>query len=219
MSEADDKLAHDAQTAVKLQPDAGSGRIADVYAHALLGAAEKAGGAGAALSDLDWIFGELFVQSPKLEAILASPMIGLDEKSALLDRLFAGRVAPVLLDFLKVVARRGRLDCLRVIGQRAHMLYEEMRGQVRVQVTTATPVDPNQLGEIAKTLAATLGLTPILETVVDPQLIGGAVLRIADTVYDGSVANQLQSFRQRLIDRSVHEIQSRRDSFCYPTGS
>ena len=54
---------------------------------------------------------------------------------------------------------------------------------------------------------------------VDPAVIGGAVLRIDDTVYDGSVANQLQSIRQQMIDRSVHEIQSRRDRFRYPAGS
>jgi F-type H+-transporting ATPase subunit delta len=200
MSEADDKTTDDHQ------PDIGNERIGDVYARALLGAAQHANVAAAALNDLDAIIGELFANSPKLEAIVASPMVSPEEKLGLLDRLLAGRVTPVLLNFLKVVARRGRLDCLRAIGQRARFLYEEMQGQVRVQV-------------MAKNLAATLGRTPILETVVDPQLIGGAVLRIADTVYDGSVANQLQSFRQRLIDRSVHEIQSRRDSFCYPTGS
>jgi F-type H+-transporting ATPase subunit delta len=213
MSEADDKTTDDHQ------PDIGNERIGDVYARALLGAAQHANVAAAALNDLDAIIGELFANSPKLEAIVASPMVSPEEKLGLLDRLLAGRVTPVLLNFLKVVARRGRLDCLRAIGQRARFLYEEMQGQVRVQVITATAIEPSELAVMAKNLAATLGRTPILETVVDPQLIGGAVLRIADTVYDGSVANQLQSFRQRLIDRSVHEIQSRRDSFCYPTGS
>ena len=86
-------------------------------------------------------------------------------------------------------------------------------------MTTATAVDPRQIEQIAAALGASLGQRPILETVVDPALIGGAVLRIGDTVYDGSVANQLQSIRQQMIDRSVHEIQSRRDRFRYPAGS
>ena len=94
-----------------------------------------------------------------------------------------------------------------------------MQGNVRVRVTTATAVDPRQIEQIAAALGAALGQRPILETVVDPALIGGAVLRIGDTVYDGSVANQLQSIRQQMIDRSVHEIQSRRDRFRYPAGS
>jgi F-type H+-transporting ATPase subunit delta len=124
-----------------------------------------------------------------------------------------------LLNFLKVVSRHGRLDCLRAIRYIARKLYEEMQGNVRVRVTTATAVDPRQIEQIAATLGVTLGQRPILETRVDPALIGGAILRIGDTVYDGSVANQLQSIRQQMIDRSVHEIQSRRDRFRYPAGS
>ena len=58
-----------------------------------------------------------------------------------------------------------------------------------------------------------LGGEPLVEQVVDPTVIGGAVLRVGDVVYDGSVANQLQILRQQMIDRSVHEIQSRRDRF------
>ena len=55
---------------------------------------------------------------------------------------------------------------------------------------------------------------PVLETLEDPELIGGVVLRVGDTVFDGSVARQLEQLREQMIDRSVHEIQSRRDRFC-----
>ena len=94
-----------------------------------------------------------------------------------------------------------------------------MQGSVRVRLTTASPVSAAQVEQIAAALAAALGRRPILEAVVDPALIGGAVLRVGDTVYDGSVANQLQSIRQQMIERSVHEIQSRRDRFRNPAGS
>ena len=122
----------------------------------------------------------------------------------------------LLLNFLKVVSRHGRLDCLRAIRHEARKVYEERLGNVHVRITTAAPMAPEQAEQITAALAASLGRRPILETVVDPALVGGAVLRIGDTVYDGSVANQLQQIRQQMIDRSVHEIQSRRDSFRYP---
>ncbi len=64
-----------------------------------------------------------------------------------------------------------------------------------------------------------LGAEPLLTRVVDPELIGGAVLRVGDTVHDGSIANQLEKLRQQMIDRSVHEIQSRRDRFRDPAGN
>ena len=159
------------------------------------------------------------VQFPKLETVLGSLLVSAEEKAAVLDRVFAAQMSRLLLNFLKVVARHGRLDCLRAIRRQARVLYEELQGNVRVRMTTATAVEPQQLEQIAAALGALLGQRPILETVVDPALIGGLVLRMGDTVYDGSVANQLQSIRQQMIDRSVHEIQSRRDRFRYPAGS
>ena len=105
----------------------------------------------------------------------------------------------------------GRLDSLRCLV--AAGVSCEARMDPLVSGLTDVPE------RFAATLGALLGQRPILETVVDPALIGGAVLRIGDTVYDGSVANQLQFIRQQMIDRSVHEIQSRRNSFRYPAGS
>jgi F-type H+-transporting ATPase subunit delta len=215
MSEAEDITARDAQAAERFSPDVGREQIGEIYARALLGAAEKSGQSAAVLDELDAIIDEAFSGSPKLETVFASPLINHEEKSALLDRVFHSRISQLLLNFLKVVSRRGRLDCLRAIRFQFRKLYEEARGDVRVRITTATAVEPNQVEKIAAALAASLGRRPILETVVDPALVGGAVLRIGDTVYDGSVANQLQTIRQQMIDRSVHEIQSRRDSFSY----
>jgi F-type H+-transporting ATPase subunit delta len=219
MAESADIIARDAQSAARLAPDVGREKVGEIYARALVAAAEHAGQSVAVLEELDAIVSEVFAQFPKLETVLGSLLVSPVEKSAVLDRVFAARISRLLLNFLKVVSRHGRLDCLRAIRHQARKLYEETQGNVRVRVTTATAVDPRQIEQIAATLAATLGKRPILQTVVDPALIGGVVLRIGDTVYDGSVANQLQSIRQQMIDRSVHEIQSRRDRFRYPTGS
>jgi len=219
MAESADIIARDAQSAARLAPDVGREKVGEIYARALVAAAEHAGQSVAVLEELDAIVSEVFAQFPKLETVLGSLLVSPEEKSVLLDRVFAAQISRLLLNFLKVVSRHGRLDCLRAIRHQARKLYEETQGNVRVRVTTATAVDPRQIEQIAATLAATLGKRPILQTVVDPALIGGVVLRIGDTVYDGSVANQLQSIRQQMIDRSVHEIQSRRDRFRYPTGS
>ena len=99
-------------------------------------------------------------------------------------------------------------------------MYDQLRGRVRVRLTTATPLDdaagrPRWPTASARCSAA----SRCSSAAVDPELIGGAVLRVGDTVYDGSIANQLQTIRQQMIDRSVHEIQSRRDRFRYPAGN
>ncbi|MGO9114824.1 MAG: ATP synthase F1 subunit delta [Thermoguttaceae bacterium] len=219
MAESADIIARDAQSAARLSPDVGQEKVGEIYARALVAAAENAGQAVVVLDELDAIVSEVFAQFPRLETVLGSLLVSPEEKTVLLDRVFAPQISRLLLNFLKVVSRHGRLDCLRAIRHQARRLYEELKGNIRVWVTTARAVDPQQIEQIAAALGASLGRRPILETVVDPALIGGAVFRIGDTVYDGSVANQLQSIRQQMIDRSVHEIQSRRDRFRYPAGS
>jgi F-type H+-transporting ATPase subunit delta len=68
-------------------------------------------------------------------------------------------------------------------------------------------------------LRSLTGGQPALDLTIDPSLIGGVVFQVGDTIFDGSIARQLQLVREQMIDRSVHEIQSRRDSFSYTTGN
>ena len=208
MSESADIAARDARIAAELHPDVGTEQIGEIYARALMGAAKATGQTAAALDELDGLVDDVLGASPKLETILGSPLVSHEERSGLLDRVLGTRVTPLLLHFLKVVSRHGRLDCLRAIRRQAHRLDDEQRGRIRVRVTTVTPLDAAQAAQITAHLRDVLGGEPVLDPVVDPDLIGGAVLRVGDTVYDGSIVNQLQLVRQQMIDRSVHEIQS-----------
>jgi F-type H+-transporting ATPase subunit delta len=219
MAESTDINARDAHIAAQFDADVGREQIGEIYAKALLGAAETAGQTAEVLNEFDDMVRDVLAPHPKLEAVLASLVVSPEEKLGVLDRVLGGRASPLLLNFLKVVSRHGRLDCLRAVHQQAHRLYDKLQGRVRVRLTTPTPLDQGQVNQITASLRAKLGGEPVLEAIVDPELIGGAVLRIGDTVYDGSVARQLQAVRQQMIDRSIHEIQSRRDRFRYPAGN
>lgn len=219
MAESDDIYAQDAHVAAEIQADVGVEQIADVYASALLAATENAGTTDAVLEEFDAVMVEALNRFPGLKNVFDSGLISHDEKCGVIDRVFGGRVSPLLVNFLKVVSRRGRLDALGVIHRQARLLYDQMRGRVHVELTTAAAVDPARVDEIGRSLRATLGGEPVLRHVTDPDLIGGAVLRVGDTVYDGSVAAQLKKIREQMIDRSAHEIQSRRDRFRHPAGN
>ena len=219
MAESDDIRAEDARTAAQIGADVGVEHIADVYAKALLGATEKAGQTRTVLDEFDTLIAEVLDRFDRFEAVLVSGLIGHDEKAGVLDRVLGKRVSPLLLNFLKVVSRHGRLDCLRAIHRRTHRMVDTLRGRVQVELTTATAVGAKLTETITEKLRAVLGGEPMLQTATDPDLIGGIVLRVGDTVYDGSIANQLKNLRKQMIDRSVHEIQSRRDRFRYPAGN
>ncbi|HEX3869536.1 MAG TPA: ATP synthase F1 subunit delta [Pirellulales bacterium] len=199
--------------------DPGAYRVAAVYAQALFAAAEKQGVTDEVLAQLDSLVVDVLEKIPAVPKMLASGMIGADAKVAMFDRVFKGRMHPVLLDFMKVLARHERGGFLRAIRRAMHDLYDASRGRVRVRVTTATPLDKESSQKIAAQLRSALKAEPILDARVDPEVIGGVIFRVGDTVYDGSVSAQLEAVRRQMITRSVHEIQSRRDRFSLTAGN
>ncbi len=194
-------------------------QVAIIYAKAFLGATEKLGKTESLVAELRDFVETVLDQFPKLEAVFASALVSQDEKVQLLDKVFGSKLSPLFLDFLKVLSHHGRLDILRAIQLEVSKLYDELRGRVRVQLCTATPLEARDSGSLLTSLRKLLGGEPELESTVDPALIGGVVLRVGDTVYDGSVARQLDQVREQMINRSVHEIQSRRDSFRLTGGN
>lgn len=199
--------------------DTGAQRVGTLYAKALLGAAERAGQTDAVVAELDAVVTDVLDAFPKFESLLSSGMLTPAEAEGVLDRTFGKRLSPLLMNFLKVLATRGRIDCLRAIRQAALDQLDQMRGRARVTVSTATPLPAETLSKLGTRLRGMLALEPVLEPKVDPDLIGGVLLRVGDTVYDGSVATRLAQVREQMINRSVHEIQSRRDRFGDPAGN
>lgn len=193
-------------------------RVAAVYAKALVAAAEKAGTTDAVVDELDSVCAAL-AQFPEFEAVLGSALVAHEEKVQMLDRTFQARLSPLVLDFLKVLSEHGRLDITRAIGREVQKLYDELRGRVRVELRTATPLEGALSRNIETSLRRILDGEPHVEPAVDPALIGGIVLRVGDTVYDGSVARQLRQLREQMINRSIHEIQSRRNRFRHSGGN
>jgi F-type H+-transporting ATPase subunit delta len=118
------------------------------------------------------------------------------------------------LNFLKVVSRHGRLDCLKAVNRAAHEMYNEMRNRVAVFVRTAAPVTPELLEQIAQRLRTALKRDVEMHASVDPSLIGGLVVRVGDTVYDGSVTNRLRRLRDETVERTAQQIRQALDRFA-----
>ncbi|HEV2970445.1 MAG TPA: ATP synthase F1 subunit delta [Pirellulales bacterium] len=197
----------------------GAQQVATVYASALVDAAEAAGKTEAVMSELDSFIADVLAVVPHFESVLGSALVSADEKNALLDKALRGQASPVFLNFLKVVARHGRLDILRPIHQAAHTLFDRMRGVTRVQVASASELDDGLTRQLTDSVRKMLGGVPMLEKEVWPELVGGMMMRVGDTVYDASISTRLERIRQTMIDRSVHEIQSRRDRFSSAEGN
>jgi F-type H+-transporting ATPase subunit delta len=185
-----------------------------VYAKALLGATEKAGQSEAVMEELDSLVTDVLSALPQLDSILSSPRIGYEQKEQILQRAFGDRMRPQLLVFLKVLARRGRFDCLRAIQQATRTLFNEMRGRAEVEVRSAAPLDQQTIAEVTARLRAALHRDVDLRLKVDPDLVGGLAIRVGDTVYDGSVANQLLRMRDDVVAKTSQKIQIELERFA-----
>ncbi len=198
--------------------DVGKRQLGMTYAQALYAAAQKAGHAEATVEEVDSLIDDVLERQGGFEGILTSGFVSHDEKTSLLDRALGKQASPLVLNFLKVLSQNGRLDCLRAVRTALDELHDQAQGKVRVTVTTAVPLENAQAEQISGHMRQLLGKEPLLEKQIDADLLGGVVVRVGDLVYDGSLATQLKRVREQMINRSVHEIQSRRDRFSSPAG-
>jgi F-type H+-transporting ATPase subunit delta len=203
---------------LRLTVDVGTQRVARVYAEALLNAAGKRGEADQALEELDSVIRDLYPADPHLEAFFSSGAIGRDRKAQTIRKLFEGRASQTFTNFLLVLNAHERLNLLRTIVVEAREIHEERTGRMRVLVQSAVPLPEDQQERLRQELRGTFKKEPLLDTRVDPELLGGLVVRVGDWLYDGSVRTQLDTIRNQLIARSSYEIQSRRDRFSSPNG-
>ncbi|MCC7333674.1 MAG: ATP synthase F1 subunit delta [Pirellulaceae bacterium] len=185
-------------------------QVGALYAKALLGSA--GGSVDEIVAELEAVVSECLGKHPQLEQALASPRISLEQKETMLDRIFNGRVDGKLLNFLKILCRRGRIDSLRAIQVSATVMREEQLGKQRVTVTTAQTLGDEQREQIKHRLRDAFGIEAILLEVVDESLLGGIVLRIGDKVLDGSVLGKLQSIRTAVASGVQNAIRDRYES-------
>lgn len=193
--------------------DVAADQVADVYAKAFLGAAEAAAQTDVRVGAFDRLIRETVETHPDFLQLLGSAFLSREEKEAILDRVFGGRVSEPLLVFLKVLAAHDRLGLLPAIRRRILKQYHVLRGRVEVSVESAEPLDNALRSEITVMLKRLLGGEIELKEKTNPHLIGGLVVRVGDKVYDSSIVTQLGRVRESMIQRSREEIDRDRERF------
>ncbi len=196
--------------------DTGREHLGTIYAKGLLGAAESIQQTEQVVEELDSLLDDVFDKLPDFEQILASPRISFDEKNRMLDDAFGARMTPLFLNFLKVTARHDRLDCLRQIRAAARKLHNDMRGRVEVTVETADAINQTVVSQIEQRLTTALGRQVELCCSVNPDLLGGLVVRVGDTVYDGSLSRRLEKMRSDTLDQTAQLIRDSLQRFVAP---
>ena len=137
----------------------------------------------------------------QFEELMTASLLSHREKLSLVLRAFDGRVDERLAGLIAVLAKHGRLSLLRSIAGQFRKLLDVKEGKIEVSITTAVPMDSDQLKRIKDELSAKLGSEVVLTTAENADLLGGLVLRVADRVYDASVRKDLERIRRKMLKK------------------
>ncbi|HVX82314.1 MAG TPA: F0F1 ATP synthase subunit delta [Devosiaceae bacterium] len=169
--------------------------IAQPYANALYELAREQGHVEAIETDLTAI-GRLVDESADFARFLRSPVIAADDKAATMNAIL-GRInaGVVVANFVRLVARNGRLFALPAIIAAYRRLAAAARGEVSADVTSAAPLTPTQIQNLADTLKQKIGKTVTLAEHVDPSLIGGLIVKVGSQMIDSSLRTKLTAMK------------------------
>jgi F-type H+-transporting ATPase subunit delta len=173
-------------------------QIARRYAEALADAAEAQNMLAQTAEELH-AFATMVAESRELYDVLASPAIGPQDKSAVLEALI-GRAKPttIVANFLRVLLRNMRIHHIDAVDRAFADEVDRRTGVVMAEVTTARPLTDGERGVLSSRLAAMTGKKVKLTFATDDALIGGVVTRIGSRIYDGSVRSRLDRIKEQM---------------------
>jgi F-type H+-transporting ATPase subunit delta len=172
------------------------------YAEALFEAAREREELEGVLEDLEEFVGALR-ENEELQLFFYGGQIPEREKRKAIDALTEDMTLSTT-NFLKVLSDNGREEILEEVLVRYEELVKEHLDKIEVEVTTAVELSDEEIDRLKERLGRILeGREVILETRVDPDLLGGAVFRFGGRMVDSSIRGQLQNLREEMLERSV----------------
>ena len=169
--------------------------LAKRYAKALFRQARQEGVLEQIPSELKSILD--IMKSTDLAEFLSSPKIAYSSKQKILDNIGAS-VSSLLRRFLDMLLKRGRIREIYNIYNELLEMEDEMRGIERAIVTTATPLDEEQVEKLRRELKRLMNKEIILKPKIKPEIIGGVIVEMGDYLIDGSMIKEIRDIRDRL---------------------
>lgn len=175
--------------------------IARNYAETLVSLAQRADdldGWGAMIME----FSDAIENDARLRGFLSSPRMSAKGKVEIITQAFNDRLPRLFVRFLSAVIVNRRQHLIPQIAEEYALLVDEMQGRVRARVTVAREPDDKLRGRVTSQLGTITGKTVVPHFVVKPEILGGVIARIGDTVMDGSLARRLDTLRGRMLGRA-----------------
>jgi F-type H+-transporting ATPase subunit delta len=138
-------------------------------------------------------------ENPAFEQFLRDPSIAQSQRRELIQKVFGGRLSPLVMNLLGVMGSHGRLGLLTGVVDSYRRLLDQKLGRVNVDLTVASELDEPSLAEVQQRVSQALSRQAVIRQHVNDSIIGGLVLRVEDRLIDASVKSQLLAMRRKLV--------------------
>jgi F-type H+-transporting ATPase subunit delta len=169
--------------------------IAGRYATAIFDLATETKSVDAVAADFAALK-SMIAASPDLARLVKAPVFSRDEQKKGMTALLAKMgAAPLTTSFILLLAAKRRLFALADIIAAFNALLAQQRGEIRAEVTSARALNDGEIAELKRVLKAKLNRDPMLETHVDPSLLGGLIVKVGSRMIDSSLRTKLNGMR------------------------
>lgn len=170
--------------------------IAQVYSRSLFEVAKEHGKLDRIRDELG-AFADAVAQNRELSVFFFSPYFSTQEKEDGLSRTVVD-ADPTLVNFLQLLIEKHRLPVIHRIRRQFDVLWDHENRRLPVEVTSAVELDRSVIGALEKRIREQTGQKVELQSIVDPDILGGIVLRVGNSILDASVRHRLEQLRKEV---------------------
>jgi F-type H+-transporting ATPase subunit delta len=176
--------------------------ITKVYAKALLELAEER-------KEIDTIeeellsIKEIFSKDPEIQEFVSSPVVRLEDKSSVMEKVFSGKISETTQSFLGVLVQKNRLEDLEGIIEAFSLQLNKLKNRKNVTVFSAESLSKEVMDKIQSSIAKKFNTTCIMQNIVDPSRIGGFAIQVEDTWIDATIQHKLDDLKSLLLNSNI----------------
>ena len=171
-------------------------RAAIRYAKAILELSQEQNSSDETYSNMQLIETTI-TESNELQTVLNSSIIKSDVKKSALLAIFDGKLNTISTGLINILVTNKRIAELDDVASQYIVLYDAMKGKQIAKVTTAIPLTADLKIAVLSKVKELTGKEAILENIVNPEILGGFILRVGDIQYDASISNKLNVIKRQ----------------------
>lgn len=172
--------------------------IAQRYAEALVEMAKDGKLTYAKISDDLNLIQEILSQSKDLDEALTNPIVSIENKKEIIDKVFSKEISTFILNFLKVLVDKNRFSVFAEILEAYNASLDDINNISRIQVTSAVEMSKDSQTKLKNKLETKLKKNVVLDLNINPEIIAGLVIKMGDNVIDMSLKHKLEDLSKNI---------------------